>query len=160
MIRQSNCVLRNGPNADPQLSRQGGSHSFLQHFNIRHLTAIHPMGAYMSSGLISAGELMRLLNLGFVSHVHPANQGLYCTFVVSLFPMTPSANHCYFREKVLPVTHIAEFSSHNRLELSIHSKPAGASQSWYSKRTHISPSVPLLSHHLDSTNGAIFGVVR
>jgi len=50
----------------------------------------------MSSGLISAGELMRLLNLGFVSHVHPANQGMYCTFVVSLFPMTSSANHCYY----------------------------------------------------------------
>ena len=132
----------------------------LTHFNIRHLTTIHPMGAYMSSGLISAGELMRLLNLGFVSHVHPANQGLYRTFVVSFFPMTSSTNHCYFRKVVLPVTHVAEFSSHNRLELSIDSKPAGANISRYSKRTNISPSVPLLSHHLGSTNGAIFGVVR
>jgi hypothetical protein len=46
------------------------------------------MGAYASSGLIAGGELMSLFNLGFVSHVHLANQGLYRTSVVSSFPMT------------------------------------------------------------------------
>ena len=46
------------------------------------------MGAYASSGLIAGGKLMSLLNSGFVSHVHLANQGLYRMSVLSPFPMT------------------------------------------------------------------------
>jgi len=46
------------------------------------------MGAYTSSGLISGGELIRLLDLGFVSHVHSVNQGLDRTSVVPFFPLT------------------------------------------------------------------------
>lgn len=42
------------------------------------------MGAYASSGPIADGELMSLLNLGFVSHVHLANQGLFRTSVIVL----------------------------------------------------------------------------
>ena len=59
--------------ADPRLVRLGESHSFLQHFSVCHLTAMRSVGAYTSSGLISGGELIRLLNLGFVSQVHPVN---------------------------------------------------------------------------------------